>query len=166
MNEAYLCLGGNMGNCLVNLKQANAFVEESVGKIVQCSSVYLSQAWGMDDAPDFYNQVIKLETHLKPEELMSVLLDIEKQMGRERLEQSKGYQNRMIDIDILFFNAEVIKTNILQIPHPRLHLRRFVLEPLNEIAPNYMHPILKKSITQLLSICADEGQVKRLEYVV
>ncbi len=166
MNEAYLCLGGNLGNCFITFKEACAYIERQAGDITLCSSIYQSQAWGMNNAPDFYNQVIKLETNLNPEELMLVLLAIEKQMGRERLEQSNGYQNRMIDIDILFFNAEVIENQALRIPHPRLHLRRFVLEPLNEIASNYIHPILKKSITQMLSICADEGQVKRLEYVV
>lgn len=166
MNEAYLCLGGNLGNCFITFKEACGYIEQKVGKIKRYSSVYQSQAWGMDDAPDFYNQVIKLETKLKPEELMLVLLDIEKKMGRERLEQDNTYQNRIIDIDVLFFNDEGIKTNTLEIPHPRLHLRKFVLEPLNETAPNYIHPLLNKSITELLALCTDKGQVKKLEHAL
>jgi 2-amino-4-hydroxy-6-hydroxymethyldihydropteridine diphosphokinase len=164
MNEAYLCLGGNMGNCLVNLKQACAQIEQKAGKIEQYSSIYQSQAWGMNNAPDFYNQVIKLKTKLNAEEIMLVLLGIEKKMGRERTKQDNAYQNRIIDIDILFFNTEVIENHTLQIPHPRLHLRRFVLEPLHEIAPNHIHPILKKTVAQLLSICADNGQIKKSEH--
>ncbi len=166
MNEAYLCLGGNLGNCFITFKEACRHIEQKAGKIKLYSSIYQSQAWGMNDAPDFYNQVIKLETKLKPQELILVLLDIEKQMGRERLEQNNTYQNRIIDIDVLFYNNEIIEKQTLQIPHPRLHLRRFVLEPLNEIASNYIHPLLKKSITQLLAICADNGQIKKLEHVL
>ena len=166
MNEVYLCLGGNLGNCITTFKEACEYIEQKAGKIKLYSSVYQSQAWGMMDAPDFYNQVIKVETTLTAQELMLVLLDIEKALGRERTDTMKGYQNRVIDIDILFFSNEVIKTETLQIPHPRLHLRKFVLEPLNEIAPNYFHPLLKKDITELLSLCTDKGQIKKLAHAV
>jgi len=166
MNEAYLCLGGNLGNSFITFKEACGYIEQKVGEIKLYSSIYQSQAWGMDDAPDFYNQVIKLKTKLNAYELISTLLDIEKTLGRERAEQMEGYQNRVIDIDILFYNDEVIKTDTLEIPHPRLHLRKFVLGPLCEIAPDYIHPILKMSITQLVAACADKGQVKKLEHVL
>jgi 2-amino-4-hydroxy-6-hydroxymethyldihydropteridine diphosphokinase len=166
MNEAYLCLGGNLGNCLITFKEACGYIEQKVGKIKRYSSVYQSQAWGMSDAPDFYNQAIKLETKLSAQELISTLLGIEKILGRERAEQIQGYQNRIIDIDVLFFNDEVIKTNTLEIPHPRLHLRKFVLEPLHEIAPNYVHPLLHKSVSELLALCVDKGQVKKLEHAL
>jgi 2-amino-4-hydroxy-6-hydroxymethyldihydropteridine diphosphokinase len=166
MNEAYLCLGGNLGNCFITFKEACGYIEQKVGKINLYSSVYQSQAWGMNDAPDFYNEVIKFETKLSAQALIIALLDIEKKLGRERAEQIEGYQNRIIDIDVLFYNDEVIKTDTLEIPHPRLYLRKFVLEPLCEIAPDYIHPILKKSVTQLVAACADKGQIKKLEHAL
>ena len=166
MNEVYLCLGGNLGNCLASFKQAISYIKLKAGEVKLCSSAYQTQAWGMTDTPDFYNQVIKLETKLTAHELMDVLLDIEKTLGRERKEPAKDYQNRVIDIDILFFNNEVIETETLQIPHPRLHLRRFVLEPLNEIAPNYFHPLLHKSASELLVLCTDNGQINKLTHAV
>jgi 2-amino-4-hydroxy-6-hydroxymethyldihydropteridine diphosphokinase len=166
MNEAYLCLGGNLGNSFITFKEACGYIERQTGGIKLCSSMYLSRAWGMDDAPDFYNQVIKLETNLNANELMSALLEIEKALGRERKETVTSYQNRVIDIDVLFFNKEVTKTDTLEIPHPRLHLRKFVLEPLNEVAPNYVHPLLHKSISELLALCTDNGQVKKLEHAL
>ncbi|HEX7414426.1 MAG TPA: 2-amino-4-hydroxy-6-hydroxymethyldihydropteridine diphosphokinase [Bacteroidia bacterium] len=161
MNEVYLCLGGNLGNCLATFKQAFIYIEQKVGRIKLYSSIYQSKAWEMMDAPDFYNQVIKVETTLAAQQLMVILLDIEKALGRERTDTIIGYQNRVIDIDVLFFNNEIIKTNTLQIPHPRLHLRKFVLEPLHEIAPTHFHPLLKKNITELLALCPDNGEVKK-----
>jgi 2-amino-4-hydroxy-6-hydroxymethyldihydropteridine diphosphokinase len=165
MNEVYLCLGGNLGNCFETFKQVCGQINQHVGAITMQSSVYQSQAWGMDKAPDFYNQVIKLETTLSAEELLLILLEIEKKLGRERTETTT-YQSRLIDIDILFFNKKIIETDTLHIPHPRLHLRKFVLEPLNEIAPNFVHPVLNKTISQLLHECTDTGQVKKLTYAV
>jgi 2-amino-4-hydroxy-6-hydroxymethyldihydropteridine diphosphokinase len=165
MNEVYLCLGGNLGNCLVTFGQIYSLIEQTVGKVTEQSSLYQSQAWGMENAPDFLNQVIKIETEISVEALLIALLDIEKKLGRERTETT-AYQSRLIDIDILFFNKKIVKTEILEIPHPRLHLRKFVLEPLNEIAPNFIHPILNKSISELLELCSDTGQVKKLTHVI
>jgi 2-amino-4-hydroxy-6-hydroxymethyldihydropteridine diphosphokinase len=166
MNEAYLCLGGNLGNSFITFKEACGHIEQQVGDIKLRSSMYQSHAWGMDNAPDFYNQVIKIETKLMPEELMLALLDIEKTLGRERKESGTSYQNRVIDIDVLFYKEDAIKTDTLEIPHPRLHLRKFVLEPLNEIAPNYIHPLLHKSVSELLALCIDKGQIKKLEHAI
>jgi deoxyguanosine kinase len=165
MNEVYLCLGGNLGNCLVTFAQVCVLIEQTVGKITRQSSLYQSQAWGMEGTPDFLNQIIKVETKVSAEELLIFLLEIEKKLGRERTE-TITYQSRLIDIDILFFNKKIIKTETLEIPHPRLHLRKFVLEPLNEIAPNFTHPVLNKSISELLELCSDTGQVKKLSHVI
>jgi 2-amino-4-hydroxy-6-hydroxymethyldihydropteridine diphosphokinase len=165
MNEVYLCLGGNLGNCLATFGQVYALIEQTVGKIKNQSSLYQSQAWGMVEAPDFLNQVIMVETEISEKELLVFLLEIEKKLGRERVETAT-YQSRLIDIDVLFFNKKIIKTETLEIPHPRLHLRKFVLEPLNEIAPDFMHPILNKRISELLASCPDTGQIKKLPHVV
>ena len=166
MNEVYLCLGGNLGNCLTTFKNACGLIGQQAGRLVEESSVYSSQAWGMDKAPDFFNQVLKVHTELTPQQLMSALLEIEHTLGRERTEGMTGYQNRLLDIDILFFNKEIIKTNSLEIPHPRLHLRRFVLEPLNEIAADFEHPLLHKRIDELLALCADTGEIKKLAHAL
>ena len=160
MNEAYLCLGGNLGNCITTFTNACAHIQQ-LAKLMAQSSVYQSQAWGMNDAPDFYNQVIKIQTKLSAKELMQFVLGIEKTLGREREALLTGYQNRVIDIDIIFYNTEVLKTDTIEIPHPQMHLRNFVLQPLSEIAPNYIHPVLKKSIIELLKLCPDKGEVKK-----
>jgi len=165
MNEVYLCLGGNLGNCLTTFSKVCALIKQEIGKVTEQSSLYQSQAWGMENAPDFLNQVIKVETKISVEALLIILLEIEKKLGRERTETTT-YQSRLIDVDILFFNKKIIKTKTLEIPHPRLHLRKFVLEPLNEIAPNFIHPILNKSISELLELCPDTGQVKKLSHAV
>ena len=165
MNEVYLCLGGNLGNCLANLNRACELIAGRVGRIMRQSSVYQSQAWGMDKAPDFFNQVIKVETTLSAKDLIIVLLEIEKILGRERTETVR-YQNRLMDIDILFFNSEIIKTDTLEIPHPRLHLRNFVLLPLEEIAANFIHPVLKKTITELVKLSPDKGKIKKLSHAI
>ncbi len=165
MNEVYLCLGGNLGNCLANLNRASELIADKGGRIVHQSSVYQSQAWGMDKAPDFFNKAIKVETKLTAKDLIIILLEIEKILGRERTEVA-GYQSRIMDIDILFFNNEVIKTDVLEIPHPRLHLRNFVLLPLEEIASNFIHPILKKTITELVKLSPDTGEIKKLTHAI
>lgn len=165
MNEVYLCLGGNLGNCIENLHAACVLIEKHAGQVVQRSSIYQSQAWGMRQAPDFFNRVVKINTLLSAEALWQVLLDIEKTLGRERTTLD-GYQNRLIDIDILFFNQDHLDTADLQIPHPRLHLRKFVLEPLQEIDPDLVHPVLHKTITQLLAACTDNGEIKKLSHAV
>ncbi|HXB39125.1 MAG TPA: 2-amino-4-hydroxy-6-hydroxymethyldihydropteridine diphosphokinase [Bacteroidia bacterium] len=163
MNEAYLCLGGNLGNCIETFAKSALLLEENKVKITLKSAIYTSEAWGMGNAPDFYNQVLKTETLLEAGELLSVILSIEKQLGRER-NSAKEYESRTIDIDILFFNEQIMEEERLQIPHPRLHLRRFVLEPLHEIAPDFIHPGFKKSISALLNECTDAGVVKKISH--
>ena len=158
MNKVYLLTGGNMGNRLQHLQNAAKVIAKECGKIVVQSSVYQTAAWGNEDQPDFLNQVLLIKTEFRPMELLDSLLAIEHTMGRAR-----GKQNdpRTIDIDILFYDQLVLNTAALRVPHPRLHLRRFVLVPLFEIAPELMHPVLHKSIGQLLQECPDELNVKK-----
>jgi 2-amino-4-hydroxy-6-hydroxymethyldihydropteridine diphosphokinase len=150
-------IGGNLGEREKNLRQARELLEANCGKIKQRSSVYETAAWGKTDQPDFLNQVLELETKLDAAKLMRDILKIESQMGRERNEK---YSARTIDVDILFFNDEIIDQPGLIVPHPQLHTRRFVLTPLNEIASQLIHPIFKKNISELLEECADKLEVK------
>ena len=119
----------------------------------------------MTDAPDFFNQVAQVKTSLSAEKLLSLLLQLEKDLGRERRDTG-GYASRTIDIDILFFNDEIIKKEGLQVPHPRLPLRRFALRPLCEIAPDLMHPVLKKTVRELLRECPDTSEVQTASHAI
>jgi 2-amino-4-hydroxy-6-hydroxymethyldihydropteridine diphosphokinase len=152
MNKAYLLIGGNMGDRLANLEMAKLAIHQKIGPILLSSSMYETAAWGKEDQPAFLNQALLIETNLIAHDLMMALLAIEKNMGRIRQEHLGP---RTIDLDIIFFNDQIIDSANLTIPHPQMQKRNFVLTPLKEIAPNFIHPILKKSITQLLTDCED-----------
>jgi 2-amino-4-hydroxy-6-hydroxymethyldihydropteridine diphosphokinase len=152
MNKAYLLIGGNMGDRLANLEMAKLAIYQEIGPILLSSSMYETAAWGKEDQPAFLNQALLIETNLIAHDLMMALLAIEKKMGRIRQEHLGP---RTIDLDIIFFNEQIIDSANLTIPHPQMQKRNFVLSPLKEIAPNFIHPILKKSITQLLTDCED-----------
>ncbi|MFT3822482.1 MAG: 2-amino-4-hydroxy-6-hydroxymethyldihydropteridine diphosphokinase [Chitinophagaceae bacterium] len=158
MNKVYLLTGGNIGNRKQNLQQA-ALLLEQFGTIEQKSGLYQTAAWGKTDQPAFLNQVLLLHTTLSPTLLLEKVLATELTMGRMRMEK---YGPRIIDIDILFYNDEVIDLPALTVPHPQLPNRRFVLAPLNEIAPHLVHPVLHKTISQLLEECPDELEVVRI----
>lgn len=145
-------IGGNMGDRMANLAMAIKLIEEQIGNIELKSSIYETAAWGNTNQPDFLNQALLVNTNLQAAELMSTLLSIENLMGRIR---TIKLGPRTIDLDIMYFNNEVISTNLITIPHPKLAERKFVLEPLFEIAPNYLHPILNKTNASLLKDCGD-----------
>ncbi len=157
MNIVFLCLGGNIGNREVNLSSAIAKITQLCGKILAQSSIYQTEAWGSSSQLKYLNQVIQIQTAYSPEQLLKTLLLIEKSLGRERISNQNA--DRTIDIDILFFNDEIIETNSLQIPHPRLHLRNFVLQPLKSINEDFFHPKLKKTIKELTLQCTDSLKV-------
>lgn len=152
MNEAYLLTGGNMGDRLRYLQKAKEEIEKRCGPVLKASSVYETAAWGKEDQEAFLNQVLKVETRLTAEELLRTILDIEQLLGRKR---EIKYGPRFIDIDILFFNDNIIDQEGLKVPHPRMQERRFVLAPLNEIAPGKLHPVFNKDISTLLADCKD-----------
>jgi len=154
----YLLLGTNLGDRTVNL---NAAIDalRSVGEIVRQSSVYKTEAWGKTDQPAFYNQVIEINTSFEPALLLQKVLAIEAALGRERLEK---WGPRTIDIDILFYGDEIISQTALTIPHPGIPARRFVLTPMNELAANFKHPVLHKTISTLLQECTDRLDVQKV----
>jgi 2-amino-4-hydroxy-6-hydroxymethyldihydropteridine diphosphokinase len=152
MNKAFLLTGGNMGNRDENLYRSSVLIEKYCGSIEKKSSLYETAAWGKTDQPDYLNQVLVLDTVLAPEELLKHLLTIEKEMGRFRTEK---YGPRIIDIDILLYNDEVINESKLNIPHPQMQNRRFALVPMDEIASNLIHPVFHKTIHELLIECTD-----------
>ena len=158
MSTAYLLIGGNLGNRSAYLQEAFDLIQTSCGNIVHSSAIYETAAWGLTDQPSFYNRALALETLLEPEKLMQELLQIEEQMGRKRIIKMGP---RIIDLDILLIDRQIISTGLLTLPHPALPFRRFALLPLCEIAPNLIHPVLQKSIQQLLEECTDELDVQK-----
>ncbi|MBK6352801.1 MAG: 2-amino-4-hydroxy-6-hydroxymethyldihydropteridine diphosphokinase [Saprospiraceae bacterium] len=152
----YLLLGTNLGKRKYQLDKAKGFIENLIGKIQSESSLYETQPWENPDQSSFLNQAIAIKTQLTPDQMLQEIHNIEKQMGRVRKEKNEP---RIIDIDILLWGKNVIKGMDLEIPHPRLHLRNFVLVPLMEIAGNEIHPIFKKSIEELYEECEDPLEV-------
>ena len=145
-----------MGDRMANLKMALNLIEQKAGHITQVSSIYETEAWGFTNQPHFLNQALCLNTQIEATDLMNCLLSIESTMGRER---TIPLGPRTIDIDIIYFNDAIIDNALLTVPHPRLADRRFVLLPLAEIAPTYMHPILNKTNATLLEECGDSLSV-------
>lgn len=149
---AYLGLGSNMGDRMAYLNQAIMSIGANLGTVCARSSIFLTDPWGLHDQPAFLNQVVLVATQLEPESLLREIQSIERQMGRER---DTKWDRRIIDIDILFYDQIVYQSETLQIPHPWLEQRNFVLAPLAEIAPEYVHPVSKKTIQELLESSKD-----------
>lgn len=158
MPKVYLSTGSNQGNRILALAEAFWEISYNAGFILDVSSVYETEPWGFQAEERFLNMVLEVETDLSPELLINILLDIEAGMGRTRQEGS--YRSRIIDIDILFINSLVLQSGNLAVPHPRMHLRKFVLQPMAELAPEFVHPVLGRSMKELLESSDDTGQVR------
>ncbi len=159
MKEVLILLGTNLGDKHENLAKAIESIGQ-FGNIHRTSARYESPAWGYESTASYFNQVLLLYTAIEPEVLMQGLLAVEQELGRERL--AEGYADRLIDIDILSIDAMVQQSALLELPHPRMHLRRFTLLPLQEVHPEWMHPRLNKSITALLEVCPDTAVPTKL----
>lgn len=157
-NLVYIALGSNKGDRLQYLQKAVGLIFERIGKVCSIAKVYNTPALGFK-GDDFLNTCISVETHLSENNLLEELLTIETQLDRKR-SQSKQYESRTIDLDILLYGDEVLKHKNLQIPHPKLQDRKFVLQPLNDIAAKVVHPILKQNVAELLENCSDESLVE------
>jgi len=159
MNDVFLLLGSNLGNRQLLLQTAIAEIAEQVGPVLRQSALYETQSWGKTDQPDYLNQVVFLKTQLPAKNVLTEILAIETRMGRTRYEK---WGSRLIDIDILFYNNDVINQDGLEVPHPELQNRRFTLEPLVEIAADLVHPLLNKTMLQLKTELTDSLVVKKL----
>ncbi|WP_313191162.1 2-amino-4-hydroxy-6-hydroxymethyldihydropteridine diphosphokinase [Sphingobacterium sp.] len=159
MNKVYLLLGANIGNPNKQLEDAKVEIEDRIGKITRQSKIYESEAWGVENQPVFLNQVILLETDFSANKVLNEILKIEILLGRIR---GQRWGSRIIDIDILYYNDDIIHTEDLQVPHPYIQERNFTLIPLVEIAADYSHPIFKKSNKELLEESTDQLNVKTI----
>ena len=160
MNIVFLQLGSNLGDRELLLKDAITAIVNRVGDVVKFSKVYESAPWRVEGQENYLNQILKVRTTLSAEEILSIVLDIEKKLGRVRLEK---WGERLIDIDIIFYNDSIIETSELCVPHKHLHERMFVLTPLHNIAPEMIHPKYNKTVEELLNTCNDTELVKEYE---
>ncbi len=156
---AYISLGSNLGNRGLHLQRGLFSLGKRAGDILSISKVYQSPAWGFEGG-DFLNACVSLRTELPPEELLKVLLQIEREEGRER-QASAGYSSRTLDLDLLYYGTREIQSDSLKVPHPNLHKRRFILKPLSDIAPQFYHPSLQKDHRNLLQECHDTTPVEK-----
>ncbi|MHB1922966.1 MAG: 2-amino-4-hydroxy-6-hydroxymethyldihydropteridine diphosphokinase [Chitinophagaceae bacterium] len=159
MNKTFLLLGSNLGNRLKNLSLAADLISIQIGEITNVSGFYETQAWGNLKQPDYLNQVLETNSNLTPMEILQRSMEIENMLGRIR---NKVWEPRIIDIEILFYNDQIIQKDRLKIPHPYLTDRKFALVPMAEIAPHWIHPVFHQSIKELLDSCKDILEVKRL----
>lgn len=159
MPIVFLLTGGNIGNTNLELSKAASMIHERVGLVRKASEIYRTEPWGNPNQQYFLNQVLEVESVMKPGDIMNTLLAIEQEMGRVR---GKKWEPRVIDIDMLLYDNLILESDTLTLPHPHLHERNFVLAPLAELAPDLIHPVLQLSIAQLLQQSADKGMVEKM----
>ncbi len=160
-NHLILHTGTNLGDREDNLLKANDLIEKRIGKITKFSSLYETEPWGIEDQPAFINQAIALTTELSPEAILDAANGIEEEMGRIRV---KKWERRLIDIDIIFLGDQIIKTKRLTVPHKHIQDRNFVLIPLMEIIPDFVHPIFNETIEELYEKSTDTLEVFLLNF--
>ena len=160
MHQVFLSIGGNLGNKRANFDKVYTHIQNELGCIILRSSVYETPPWGFDSEDSFWNQVLCIETLLNPSEILEKIKNIDAAFGRKRI--SEGYSSREMDVDILYFEDKIIETENLTIPHPLLHKRLFVVVPLAEIVPDWVHPVLKLTSVEMLNNCEDKSEIKKV----
>ena len=156
MSSVYLGLGSNLGGKQGNIKKALALITERVGDILALSGFYETHPWGYDSSETYINTAVGIETKLNPEELLHITQGIERELGRKEKTIGGKYCDRVIDIDILLYDNLILHTTELIIPHPLIHQRVFVLQPLSEIAPDFIHPVSGRTIIELRDLLKEE----------
>jgi len=163
MAQVILSIGTNLGNRFYNLLYALELLNSQVGTIEKISKIYETEPWGFDTDKWFFNIAVLLETNFSPFSLLDKVKNIEKKIGRTtKTKKGQGYESRLIDIDIIFFEQKIIKTTELSIPHPLVHKRNFVLYPLMDIAPDFEHPLLNCTVKHLVNQSNDKTLIKVL----
>lgn len=162
MEKCYVLFGSNQGYKAAIFEQACLYINNRCGQITAVSSSYESEPWGFDSDEWFLNRLIELQTELSPDDLMLELLNIETELGRVRHLELNGYTSRTADLDILYYGNQVVNTERVIAPHPRLHLRRFALLPLCELIPDFVHPVFQLTQSELLALCPDDSAVNKL----
>ena len=157
-NKIVLSLGGNIGKVRETFTRAIHLLKKEVGREIILSPIYSTKAWGVENQPDFLNQVVVLESSLSALQVLKICLAIEGKLGRVRTQ--KWYE-RVIDIDLLFYNNDIFNLKELIVPHPYLHKRNFVLVPLIDVLPQFKHPLLGKTMEELKKECKDELEVEK-----
>jgi 2-amino-4-hydroxy-6-hydroxymethyldihydropteridine pyrophosphokinase len=152
MSRVFLGLGSNLGDKREYIRKALVFIGKRVGEIIALSDFYETQAWGYDSSETYINAVAEISTSIEPDELLLITQEIEREIGRKDKTENGKYHDRIIDIDILLYDDKIIQSKELTIPHPYMHKREFVLKPLFEIAPNVVHPITGKTISELCNL--------------
>lgn len=163
MESCYVLFGSNMGDKENIFAEACLLINNRCGAITAVSSSYESEPWGFEASEWFLNRLIVVDTDLNPEAMLRKLLAIEAELGRVRHPEKEGYTSRTADLDILYYGQRVIVTPTLTVPHPRLHLRRFALMPLCEVAPELMHPVFQVTQRELLHRCTDQSIVRVMQ---
>jgi 2-amino-4-hydroxy-6-hydroxymethyldihydropteridine diphosphokinase len=160
MVKLYILLGGNLGDKQLIFSETCDKIRQLVGVITNESAIYETEPWGFESEDMFWNQVLEISTSLTPELILNTIQGIENELGR--LRNPNHYDSRTIDIDILFYGEEIVSLGNLTIPHPRIQDRNFVLVPLAELIPEFVHPVLRKSIRQMYLECSDQLKVEKL----
>ncbi len=163
-NQVILSIGSNQGDRLRNIEESIALLHRFAGTVIKVSKLYETPAWGFESEA-FYNAAILMHTHKTPENLLDSILSIEKKLGRTR-NSIEGYQARTIDIDIISFNEEIIAAESLEIPHPKMASRLFVLVPLKDVKPDFVHASLQKSVDEMIGECTDKSDCKTISTLV
>ncbi|MEI6817060.1 MAG: 2-amino-4-hydroxy-6-hydroxymethyldihydropteridine diphosphokinase [Bacteroidota bacterium] len=157
MVEVFISLGSNLVNRLENLNQARLMIESDMGRLFRQSSIYETDAYGNEDQPKFLNQIVSVLSNEAPSVILGKLMRMEEKMGRKR---SIKWEPRIIDLDILFYGSGIVKLDNLIIPHPEIEFRKFVLMPLIELIPTFIHPFVNSSLLELSNKCKDSLSVK------